>query len=150
MSGPYDDIIGLPHPTPPGRPRMSALDRAAQFSPFAALAGFEEAIRETARWTEERAELDETAKSALNQQLSLLADAAGRRPEASISYFLPDEKKSGGRYITVAGRIKTVDILGKRVIMEDGQSIPMEDILRIECAILRTAGPPSPAYEYGL
>lgn len=141
MSGPYDDLINLPHPTPPGHPRMSALDRAAQFSPFAALAGFEEAIRETARWTDQRAELDETAKSALDQQLSLLAKAADRHPEASVTYFLPDPKKSGGRYITAAGRIKSVDNSGKRVIMEDGKSIPMEDILRIDCAILPAADP---------
>ena len=126
--GAYDDIIDLPHPTSARHPRMSMTDRAAQFSPFAALVGHGAAIRETARLTDRKIELTEDEKAVLDEKLCLLLDTGG---EAVFVYFLPDEKKDGGAYVTAAGRIKRLDFLERRVILTDGAVIPVEDILEI-------------------
>ena len=126
--GAYDDIIDLPHPTSARHPRMSMTDRAAQFSPFAALVGHGAAIRETARLTDRKVELTEDEKAVLDEKLCLLLDTGG---EAVFVYFLPDEKKDGGAYVTAAGRIKRLDLLERRVILTDGAVIPVEDILEI-------------------
>ena len=130
--GRYDDIIHLPHPTSLKHPRMSRLDRAAQFSPFRALSGYEDAIHETARLTNRKIELDEHEKAALDERLRLLADAVGEGPEAAITYFLPDKKKSGGEYITAAGRVKKIDANEQAIIMMDKTRIPIDDILDVE------------------
>ena len=127
--GAYDDIIDLPHPTSARHPRMPMADRAAQFSPFAALAGHGSAIRETARLTDRKIELTEDEKAVLDEKLSLLLDAGG---EAVFTWFLPDEKKNGGSYVTVAGSIKKLDPLERRVILNDGTVIPVEDIFEID------------------
>ena len=127
--GAYDDIINLPHPTSARHPRMSMADRAAQFSPFAALVGHGAAIQETARLTDRKIELTEEEKAVLDEKLGLL-DAAGG--EAVFTWFLPDERKDGGTYVTAAGRIKKLDRLERRVILTDGTVIPVEDILEIE------------------
>ena len=128
--GAYDDIIDLPHPTSARHPRMSMTDRAAQFSPFAALTGHGAAIQETARLTDRKIELTEDEKAVLDEKLCLLLDAGG---EAVFTYFLPDEKKkNGGAYVTAAGSIKKLDLLERRVILTDGAIIPVEDILEIE------------------
>ena len=127
--GAYDDIIDLPHPTSAKHPQMSMSDRAAQFSPFAALAGHGAAIRETARLTDQKIELTEDEKAVLDEKLCLLLDTGGK---AVFTYFLPDKKKSGGTYVTAAGRIKKLDLLEHRVILSDGTIIPVEDILEIE------------------
>ena len=127
--GAYDDIIGLPHPTSARHPRMPMADRAAQFSPFAALSGHGAAIRETARLTDRKIELTEEEKAVLDEKLCLLLDTGG---EAVFTYFLPDERKDGGAYVTAAGSIKKLDPLERRVILTDGAVIPVEDILGIE------------------
>lgn len=127
--GVYDDIIGLPHPTSAKHPRMPMADRAAQFSPFAALVGHGAAIQETARLTDQKIELTEDEKVVLDEKLRLLADT-GR--EAVFTYFLPDERKSGGAYVTVSGSLKKIDPLKHRIILTDGTVIPIEDILDIE------------------
>ena len=127
--GAYDDIIDLPHPTSAKHPRMPMADRAAQFSPFAALVGHGAAIRETARLTDRKIELTEDEKAVLDEKLGLLNAAGG---EAVFTYFLPDERKDGGTYVTAAGRIKKLDRLERRVILTDGSLIPVEDILEIE------------------
>lgn len=132
MSGPYDDIIHLPRPVSPKRPRMSAHNRAAQFSPFAALSGYGDALRETARLTGQKMELDESAKAALDEKLALLADAAEERPEISITYFLPDKKKDGGTYVTAAGQLKKLDSIRRELVLLCGTKIPLEDILELE------------------
>lgn len=129
---PYDDIINLPHHTSASRPHMSAHDRAAQFSPFAALTGYDSAITETARLTEKRVELDEYSKAALNGKLSMIQEQLDEQPEISITYFQPDNKKSGGAYITAAGCVKKIDEYGRTVVMRDATRIPIEDILAIE------------------
>ena len=129
MKGPYDDIIHLPHPTSIKRPRMSSLERAAQFSPFAALTGYGAAVRETARLTDPKAELTDEEKAALDRKLRLASEC---RREVAITYFLPDGKKAGGAYVTAAGVIKKVDAIQHTVVMADKTSIPMEDILEIQ------------------
>ena len=106
----YDDIIHLPHHVSTAHPPMPAADRAAQFSPFAALAGHEAAIRETARLTDERAELDENAKAVLDEKLRMIQEMLPAHPEITVTYFQPDAKKSGGAYVSVTGRVKKLDL----------------------------------------
>ena len=127
--GAYDDIIGLPHPTSAAHPRMPMADRAAQFSPFAALVGHGAAIRETARLTDQKIELTEDEKTVLDEKLCLLLDTGG---EAVFTYFLPDGKKDGGAYVTAAGSVKKLDLRSRRVILTGGAVIPVEDISEIE------------------
>ena len=127
--GAYDDIIDLPHPTSAKHPRMPMSDRAAQFSPFAALVGHGAAIMETARLTDRKMELTEDEKAVLDEKLCLLLDTGG---EAVFTYFLPDEKKDGGAYVTAAGSIKKLDLMERRVVLTGGAVIPVEDILEIE------------------
>ena len=131
--GAYDDIIDLPHPTSAKHPRMPMADRAAQFSPFAALVGHGAAIQETARLTDRRIELTEEEKAVLDEKLCLLRDTGG---EAVFTYFFADGKKDGGAYVTAAGSIKKLDLRSRRVILTDGSVIPAEDLLEIE--LLRT------------
>ena len=135
---PYEDIINLPHHVSPARPRMSMSDRAAQFSPFAALSGFEDAIHETARLTGRKIELDENAKAILDEKLRLLAETIEDHPRAAITYFLPDKKKSGGEYITAAGNVKKIDSAQREVVMLDGTRIPVDDILDIAGDLFKT------------
>ena len=105
----YGDIIHLPHPVSEKHPRMPMQDRAAQFSPFAALTGYEEAIYETGRLTEERAELDEEEKAILDRKQRLLLEKLDELPTLTVTYFVPDEKKSGGAYIRKAGNLKKIN-----------------------------------------
>lgn len=138
MMNPYDDIINLPHHTSPTRQRMSLYDRAAQFSPFAALTGYDAAITETARLTDKKIELDEYEKADLSERLCMIQDLKDERPEVSITYFIPDKKKSGGEYITVTGRVKKIDEHGRTVVMQDATKIPIDDILEIHCELFGT------------
>lgn len=131
MTNPYDDIINLPHHQSLTRPHMSAYDRAAQFSPFAALTGYEDAVAETARLTDKKAELDEYGKSDLNERLNIIQDTLDEQPKVSITYFLPDKKKSGGEYVTVSGCVKKIDEYEHIVVMLDATKIPIDDIAEI-------------------
>ena len=128
----YADIINLPHHELTTRQRMPRINRAASFAPFAALTGYDDAVRETARLTSERIELDEGTKEILNNKLRIALDKAGERPEISITYFLPDKKKSGGAYVTVKAVIKRIDEFERLVIFTDKSSIPIDDIYEIE------------------
>jgi len=132
MSERYDDIIHLPHHKSEIRKQMSILDRAAQFAPFAALTGYDAAVRETARLTEKRIEPDEDAVAEINRKLRQLYEEMADEPMVSVTYFRPDEKKSGGAYVTVTGRVKKIDPVSQRVVMEDEREIPMGEILSIE------------------
>ena len=132
MKGPYDDIIGLPHPTSTKHTRMPISERAAQFSPFAALTGYDAAVKETARLTDSRGELDEDEKAALDLKLHALADRVELYLKASITYFSADKKKAGGAYVTAVGPIKKVDDFKRVVVLTDGTQIPIEDIFEIE------------------
>ena len=128
MNGPYDDIIDLPHPTSERHPRMSMANRAAQFSPFAALTGYEAAVKETARLTDSKAELTEEEKVVLDAKLQLLVPGM----EASFVYFQQDNKKEGGTYLTAAGMVKRIDSCAREVILADGQKIFVDDIIGIQ------------------
>jgi hypothetical protein len=129
--GKYDDMIELPHHVSYRHARMSRIDRAAQFAPFAALTGYEAAVRETARLTEGQKELDETALAVLNEKLRLLADILEDRPRVSITYFRPDARKQGGAYLTADGAVKAVNEYAHAITMEDGTVIPMPLIREI-------------------
>ena len=133
MSDNYEDIIHLPHHVSAKHPRMSALDRAAQFSPFAALSGYDDAIRETARQTSQKIELDEEETAQLNSKLHFLAGLAAQCPIAAITCFVPDVKKEGGAYRTIMCQIKKIDENNHVVILANSQSIAFDDILAIEC-----------------
>ena len=128
----YADIVNLPHHQSDRRPHMTVYDRAAQFSPFAALSGHEDAIRETARLTTERAELSESRKEELNEQLIWLREHPDARERVTVTYFCPDAKKAGGAYVTVTGAVKKIDEYEKTLWMEDGTVIAMEELSAVE------------------
>ena len=127
----YDDIINLPHHVSTNRPRMSMHDRAAQFAPFAALVGYDDAVAETARLTESRPELDEQEQRELNARLCELADHIQDHPEVRIRYFVPDERKSGGAIVEVSGVIKKMVAADGTIVLTDGTVIPICDLLNI-------------------
>lgn len=128
MKTPYDDIIHLPHHVSQNHPQMPKHDRAAQFAPFAALTGYESAVGETARLTSERRELDPQEAEELNRRLTELAARLPDHPEVTVEYFVPDERKSGGAYVTVTGRVRHISVAEKTLVMEDGVVIPLDDI----------------------
>ena len=131
MKTPYDDIIHLPHHVSQNHPQMPLRDRAAQFAPFAALTGYEAAVGETARLTAERRELDAQEAAELNRRLTDLAARLKDRPDVTIEYFVPDERKAGGAYVTVTGRVRHISVPEKVLVMEDGTAIPLEDIATV-------------------
>lgn len=128
----YDEIINFPHHVSKTRPQMPMSDRAAQFSPFAALTGYDSAIKETGRLTDEKIDLDEESLTALNMRYQMLTDALEERPEVRITYFKPDERKAGGAYVTTAGAVRKIDDFEQTIIMQDGTRIPMDDVLSLE------------------
>lgn len=128
----YDDIIGLPHPVSQKHPQMPLRDRAAQFSPFAALTGYEDAVDETARLTDQRIELAEDARAALNAQLAGLAAQTTAYPLVSVTYFVPDAAKAGGAYLTELCTVKRLDEAESCLLLSDGRRIPLQDILQLE------------------
>lgn len=128
----YREIIDLPHHVSKTRPQMPMSDRAAQFAPFAALTGYDAAIKETRRLTDERIELDVEALSALDMKYQLLMEALDEAPEVTITYFRPDERKAGGKYVSAVGAVKKIDDFERRITMQDGAKIPMDDVLSIE------------------
>lgn len=132
MNGKYDEIMGLPHHVSKTRPQMPMSDRAAQFAPFAALTGYDAAIKETGRLTDERIELDVEALSALDMKYKLLMEALDEAPEVTITYFQPDERKAGGKYVSAVGTVKKIDDFERRITMRDGTRIPMDDVLSID------------------
>lgn len=132
MKGRYDDIINLPHHVSATRPQMSMMDRAAQFSPFAALNGYDAAIKETGRLTDEKIEMDEDAMNILNMKFQILVDSLDDEPEVTITYFKPDERKAGGAYVEVTGTVKKVDDFERLIVMQNGTKVPMDDVLNVE------------------
>lgn len=128
----YKDIINLPHHQSIKRPHMSQYDRAAQFSPFAALTGHDAAVKETARLTDERILLDESQKAILNEKLQMALMLQAKKPIVTITYFQPDNKKDGGSYIMNSGVIVKIDEYEHKVIFEDKTSIDIETIFEID------------------
>ena len=131
MSGKYDDIIALPHPEPRTHPRMSLHDRAAQFSPFAALTGHSAAIAETGRLTDSRITLDESEMTRVDAALQRLRELPPQAPTVSITYFVPDERKAGGSYQTVTGTVRRIDTVNSALLLTDQRAIPILDILDV-------------------
>ena len=132
MNRKYNEIMGLPHHVSKTRPQMPMSDRAAQFAPFAALTGYDAAIKETGRLTDDKIELDEEALTALDMKYQLLMDVLDDAPEVTITYFQPDERKAGGKYVSAVGAVKKIDDFERRITMQDGAKIPMDDVLSIE------------------
>jgi len=130
----YDDILYLPHHVSVRHPRMSGAERAAQFSPFAALTGYDAAVRETARQTDTREELDESKISMLNERLQLVFARLEEKPEITITFFVPDDRKAGGTYMSVTGVVKKFDVLKRRIVMADQTHIPIDQIFEIDGA----------------
>ena len=130
--GKYDDIISLPHPVSKTHPPMPRAERAAQFSSFAALTGYEEIVAERARLTETRAELDRDALEALDEKLRAVAAEIDARPELELRYFVPDKKKAGGRYETIRGCVKKIDGQAGLLIQKKKKKVPLGDIVSIE------------------
>lgn len=127
---PYEDILYMPHHVSTKHPPMSASDRAAQFSPFAALTGHDAAIQETGRLTDVQVEQSEEQRALLDRKQQYLATL--ERPEVAVTYFLPDGRKDGGAYVTVTGQLKRIDPVERVLILVGGQSIPLDDIIEIE------------------
>ena len=133
--GKYDDIIGLPHHVSDRRVPMSMIDRAAQFSPFAALTGYEAAIAETGRLTEQRIELDESRRAELDERIRVIQENIRSQPEVTVTYFEPDQRKAGGSYVTITGCVWKVDGYRQAVVLADGMEIPFGEILGIDGGI---------------
>lgn len=130
--GKYDDIIDLPHHISVSRPQMPMLDRAAQFMPFRALTGYEDAVHETARLTDKKPELTEDEKSLLDMKLQRLAEELPSHPCVTLTWFRPDKKKTGGAYVTTTGQLKKIDDFAGALILLGGERIVIEDILDIQ------------------
>lgn len=135
MDDKYNDIINLPHYQSEKRPHMSIHDRAAQFSPFAALTGHDEAIKETARLTDKKTELSETAKTILNEKFSFIMEHIYDQPEITVTYFIPDSLKSGGMYVDYTGCVKKYDYHNRILHFTDNTEIKVDDIIEIESSI---------------
>ena len=139
----YDDIINLPHHVSTRHPQMPLSDRAAQFSPFAALTGHDAAIKETQRLTDEWIELNEDRKELLDEKLQMIREnlfsvrSGHSIPEITFTYFKPDAKTSGGAYISVQGKVKKIDEYGHQLILDDGTALTIEHIVDIEGELFR-------------
>ena len=130
--GNYEDIINLPHHVSSTRAQMSMMDRAAQFSPFAALTGYDAAIKETARLTDQKIELDDYEKEEINDKIQLIAEHLGEDFEVVITFFQPDGKKAGGAYVDALGVVKKIDEYERMIVLREGRKVPIDDILQIE------------------
>ena len=136
----YDDIIDLPHHVSKNHPQMSMINRAAQFSPFQALTGYEDAVKEAARLTEAGIELDEDVRMILDEKFAILKAYLKTHPEATFNCFIPDSVKKGGSYITVSGRLKKIDDYNHVLIMDDGTELSIENICGIESPLFQELG----------
>ena len=131
MTDNYADIINLPHHVSSRHTPMSLLNRAAQFAPFAALTGYDEAVRETARYTDDEAELDEARLEILNERLRVLQSMQTEQPVVTVTFFQSDERKSGGAYVAATGSVKKIDDYERTVTLTDGSIIPIDRIVEI-------------------
>ena len=125
----YDDIINLSHHVSSRHPQMLMMNRAAQFSPFAALTGYDDAVRETARLTDEKIELDEYEKEELDRKIQWIGSHLDEHIPVSITYFHPDDKKAGGSYEEIVDTIRKINVYEHEILLSGGKRIPMEDIL---------------------
>ena len=132
----YDDVIYRQHPTSKNHPRMSRMNRAAQFAPFAALTGYEESIEETARLADRRIELSDEDIEDINAKLNFIKEHIKDRPEVTITYFQPDERKEGGEYLTVTGRVRWIDEVNGVMVFEDARSVFINQMGKLCCNML--------------
>lgn len=126
----YDDIINLEHHVSKKHPHMSSEERSAQFAPFSAVTGYEDEVRETARITDNQIEITDEIRKDINEKLNFIKQTPMQN--VAITFFVKDLKKQGGKYETVAGRIKRIDDVGNIVVMEDGTEINMTNIIEID------------------
>ena len=133
----YDDMIGLGHHISRSHPPMARIKRAAQFASFDALTGFGAAIHEAGRETEEKKELSEDMIDMINARLAVIQQHIKELPNIAVTYFLPDDKKAGGRYVTVSGNVRKLDGIERAIIMTDRTKIPIEDVRYIEGELFR-------------
>ena len=131
----YDDIINLPHPEPKNHIRMSIESRSAQFAPFAALTGHNDAIKETERLTTKRIELSDNDKELINNKLLLIDKLKSEKPLITFTYFIYDNKKNGGKYVNITGIVKRIDLINSIIYLTNNVNIPIEEILDINADI---------------
>lgn len=132
----YDKIKNHPRHVSQRHPQLSRASYAARFSPFAALTGYDDIVKEVARSTNEKYDLDEDAKLRLSNRLSVVLEHLEEKPEVSITYFEPDRKKTGGEYITVTGTVKNFDEIDRIIVMTDGKKIPVDELLDVKAKII--------------
>lgn len=131
MNNNYDNIINLPHHVSSKHPQMSLEARTAQFAPFSALTGYEDEVKETERLTYDRIELDDEVKNILNHKIQMIIKQLSERPTVSFTYFVPDTRKEGGKYITVIGNVRKIDKYKQIIVLEDKTEIPIKEIIDI-------------------
>ena len=134
----YEDIINLPHYVSLKHPQMSMDARASQFAPFAALTGYDDEIKETARLTDKRIEIDEELKQILDMKIQVIKEKIASKPELEITYFIPDDKKDGGRYETIIDNISKIDNYNEKIIMQNGLKIEIKEVIDINSEIFKT------------
>lgn len=132
MTHRYDDILSLPRHRSLRHAPMPRIGRAAQFAPFAALTGYDDAVHETARLTDREQELDEEQLALMDEKLHALLSTIRDQPQMTITFFEPDEKKSGGAYVSISGRIRRVDEINRQIILTDRTVIDMDSICQID------------------
>ena len=135
MTDNYDDIINLPHYVSSKHPQMSMMNRAAQFAPFAALTGHSAAIDETAHLTELQQELADEDSEILDRKMAYLRETINEHPTISITYFEPDKKKSGGKYLSIKGQLQNIDDYNQAIVLKSGEAIPLKSILDIQLLV---------------
>lgn len=133
----YDDMLDLPHHISDTHPQMPPENRAAQFAPFAALTGYDAAVKETARLTDQKIVLDDDTKLLLNGKLQMIRENIKAHPEVTITFFQPDLKKAGGAYIAITGNVKKVDTYERLIVMANEKSIPVNDMIDIDGELFR-------------
>lgn len=136
MKGKYDDIMDLPHHVSGRYRHMSRENRAAQFAPFAALTGYEDAVEETARLTDAQAEITEERREWLDTCLNLLEKNIRQRPEVTVTYFQPDHRKAGGAYVTMTGTLRRVDAVQRLLVFADGRTVDLDSVYHLRGGLL--------------
>ena len=137
---PYEDIVNLPRHISKVHPQATMADRAARFSPFAAISGYEDMVKEAARVTEERIDITDATKELLNEKLNMIVEFLDEEPEVTITYFEPDKKKDGGAYISITGTVKRIDEYERIVLMSDDKKIRIDEIYAIESDLFYSLG----------
>ncbi len=137
---PYEDIVNLPRHISKVHPQATMADRAARFSPFAAISGYEDMVKEAARVTEERIDITDATKELLNEKLNMIIEFLDEEPEVAITYFEPDKKKDGGAYISITGTVKRIDEYERIVLMSDDKKIRIDEIYAIESDLFYSLG----------